>query len=403
MEFKDIKLKKGMTKEEVNELIKDYVLFEDEIYLGASYKHSWKCLKCGEVFKRSFASIRTNLLFDCGCVRYNKIEETYKYKVEKTGEYEYIRSFRKGDTLPNGKVAKSSQYIQIKHKYCCSVYFITLHSLINRGIRCGKCCGSYDRSFAHYIEVELNQPLEKYWDFEKNILNPRFVSVCSNKKAWFKCTKKHYHKSYFSYIKRFKSNIFCPYCCNKKVHIYDSFGYHNFEKVMSWHPDNDISPFKVSRCSGRKFKFICETCGNVFYKRIEDIVLRNQWCPECSMSKGENRIKKWLLENNVKYEYEKKFECLVGLGGNNLSYDFYLPYYNFLIEYQGEQHLKYIKGFHKSKKSFSTQLEHDRRKREYAINNGYGEVLEIWYKNFDNIENILEKQINHSNPTKSGS
>ena len=80
----------------------------------------------------------------------------------------------------------------------------------------------------------------------------------------------------------------------------------------------------------------------------------------------------------------------------NLSYDFYLPQYNLLIEYQGEQHEKYVKGFHKSKRDFERQQEHDRRKKQYAIDNNI-KLLEIWYWDFDNVEDILNKKINHKN------
>lgn len=60
------------------------------------------------------------------------------------------------------------------------------------------------------------------------------------------------------------------------------------------------------------------------------------------------------------------------------------------------QHEKYVKGFHKSKKDFEKQLEHDKRKKEYALLNGYN-FLEIWYWDFDNIEEILLSSLNNTN------
>jgi very-short-patch-repair endonuclease len=74
--------------------------------------------------------------------------------------------------------------------------------------------------------------------------------------------------------------------------------------------------------------------------------------------------------------------------------DFYIPKYNFLIEYQGEQHEKYVVGnFHRSEKDFIRQQEHDKRKREYAKLNDYN-LLEVWYWDFNNIENILDTYLN---------
>ena len=78
--------------------------------------------------------------------------------------------------------------------------------------------------------------------------------------------------------------------------------------------------------------------------------------------------------------------------GGLLSYDFYLPKYNILLECQGIQHEKFTKGFHESEKDFLKQLEHDRRKFEYAMKNNYI-PMEIWYWDIDNIEEILIREL----------
>ncbi|MEL0667630.1 zinc-ribbon domain-containing protein, partial [Clostridioides difficile] len=187
----------------------------------------------------------------------------------------------------------------------------------------------------------------------------------------------------------------CSYCNpsgnNPKVHFKDSFGYNHFDKVISWHKDNIISPFKISPNSHRKIKFICHECGNIFEKQLKD-VHRGQWCVVCSKSKGEKVIETWLIKNNIKYNYEEKFKNLIGLSGGSLSYDFYLQEYKLLIEYQGEFHDGSLLEVCQTEEQYKQQQEHDRRKREYAKNNGY-KLLEIWYWNFDNIEEILDKEI----------
>ena len=81
---------------------------------------------------------------------------------------------------------------------------------------------------------------------------------------------------------------------------------------------------------------------------------------------------------------------MIGLKEGLLSYDFYLPKYNLLIEYQGEYHDGSV---HKeTKERFERQQEHDRRKREYAERNNI-KLLEIWYWDFDNIEEILKEMV----------
>lgn len=411
-------------------------------------------------------------------------EQRYKYEVEKDGDYEYIRAYLKGDKLPNGKIVESSKtsYIQIRHKYCNSIYELQSGSFINRGSRCIRCCKSYENSFAHHIEVELGEPLEKYWDFEKNTLNPYHIYKNSRNKVWIKCQEKDYHESYETDCTRFINGNRCSYCskrkvhpkdsfaqyhidntdkdflekywdweknilnpweispnshkkvwikcqseeinelnglkkkdyhdsnyvvCNdftsgykcsycgnntNKVHSYDSFGYHNFDKVLSWHPDNNISPFRVSFGSKRKFKFICEKCGYIWESSLNNISSNNAWCPKCKMSTGEKAITRWLQVNNIPYKHEITYANLIGVNGGLLSYDFYLPSHNIFIEYQGRQHGEYIPGLHKTYKEFEIQQEHDRRKCEYADKHGI-KLLEIWYWDFDNIEEILEREL----------
>lgn len=75
----------------------------------------------------------------------------------------------------------------------------------------------------------------------------------------------------------------------------------------------------------------------------------------------------------------------------SLSYDFYIPTSNVLIEYQGEQHEKPFNYFG-SEKKLTIQKEHDKRKKIYAESNGIY-LLEIWYWDFNNIEKILTDKL----------
>ena len=67
-----------------------------------------------------------------------------------------------------------------------------------------------------------------------------------------------------------------------------------------------------------------------------------------------------------------------------------MPNINLLIEYQGQYHDG--TAGNQTDEEFKIQKEHDRRKKEYALSNGYN-FLEIWYWDFDNIESILEKYL----------
>lgn len=116
-------------------------------------------------------------------------------------------------------------------------------------------------------------------------------------------------------------------------------------------------------------------------------------CPKCqiSSSKGEQRIEKFLMQNKIEYVAQKKFKELLGTGGGKLSYDFYLPTHNFLIEYQGAQHKRCFDFFGGESRLKNQQI-HDNRKREYAKSKNI-KLLEIWYYENDKIETILENNL----------
>ncbi len=399
----NVHINSSMSKEYINNILNKWIYFVDDKYINAKYKHRWKC-KCGNFIVNSWDNIRrytSNI--KCKSCQRQEIKDGHSRLVHNYDGYKYVNSYFSGDILPDKNIIAKDTYLEVIHKYCGSKYTIKYANFIIYGQECGKCCGSYENSFAYYIEKILGEPLEKYWDFEKNTVNPYHIYKNYNGKVWIKCQseeinklnglkKKDYHGSYEISCNKFVSGKRCGYCKpggkHPKVHPFDSFGYKHFDKVMSWHPDNDISPFRVALNSNDKFKFKCYDCGTFFDTYVYNINTQDSWCSECSMSVGEKSIVKWLRYNGIDYEYEKEYCGLIGIRNGNLSYDFYLPKYNLLIEYQGRQHSEYIPGIHEIYEDFENQKEHDRRKREYAKNNNI-RLLEIWEEDKDNIEEIL--------------
>lgn len=107
-------------------------------------------------------------------------------------------------------------------------------------------------------------------------------------------------------------------------------------------------------------------------------------CPKCNKkrSKGERKISAYLDEKKICYSTEESFNWQSNL---RRRYDFYLPEFNLIIEYMGEQHYKEIDIFNISLKE---QQEIDRVKKEEAILNGFN-YLEICYKDYNHISEIL--------------
>jgi hypothetical protein len=95
-------------------------------------------------------------------------------------------------------------------------------------------------------------------------------------------------------------------------------------------------------------------------------------CIYCKRSSGEEEIEKILIENNVLFKKEYIFDDCKNI--RKLPFDFYLPDYNTLIEYQGVQHHKNIWGQNR----LNIQIATDKIKKEYCFKNNI-HLEEIWY------------------------
>ena len=193
---------------------------------------------------------------------YNKEHEE---KVNNRGDrYIYIGSYHSKEYTIDGKYSKSLSYIRVKCPYCDKEYDITLNAFINRKCKCKKCCNSYENSFAYHIQVELQEPLNKYWDWGDNTVNPYLISKSSMNKINIKCDKKDYHFNYITTCDRFYKGSRCPYCTSKKVHQRDSFGQWLVDEFGKdaieeyWSPKNTLDPFKISKYNKKSIWILCQ-------------------------------------------------------------------------------------------------------------------------------------------------
>lgn len=272
--------------------------------------------------------------------------------------------------------------------------------LFYSGNRCGYC-GNHKvhpkDSFGQWAIDNIDEDfMIKYWS-NKNTVNPWEISQQSNKKVWILCQDKDYHNDEGGYpiaLNNFYNGKRCGYCASQKVHPKDSFGALYPSKAKYWSSNNEKSPYEVLPMCNDEHKFICEKCGEEFERKLFVMTKSNTGvvCKDCQASQLEEKCKTILQKHNIIHIREVIFNDLLGLGNGNLSYDFYLPDYNLLIECQGIQHKEWQKTW-MSKEKFERQLEHDRRKKQYAIDHNIN-FLEIWYYDVDNIEEILIKQLN---------
>jgi len=248
--------------------------------------------------------------------------------------------------------------------------------------------------FVHSLNIHSHSNI-KIW-LVKN--NKKFelidnIYIDSIKKLKFKCLK--CNEFFYSAWRDIKDECGCPYCSGHQAGLSNCLATLNPELSKEWHPVKNgvLTPFDVITGTSKKVWWICSECSHEWPSTVKNRHDKNSGCPECSKSKGEKRISKNFMLKNILFMPQKEFEGLVGINNGSLSYDFYLKQYNLLIEYQGEMHERFCKGIHKTKKDFEKQVEHDRRKKEYALKNNIN-FLEIWYWDFNKIESILDGYLN---------
>ena len=98
-----------------------------------------------------------------------------------------------------------------------------------------------------------------------------------------------------------------------------------------------------------------------------DNFLRGHSCPHCVTSLLENKVKKILDENKIKYIQQKTFDWLRYIG--LLKLDFYLPDFNIAIECQGLQHFRPVEWFD-GKEGFEEIQKRDIIKKNLCEKNG---------------------------------
>lgn len=138
-----------------------------------------------------------------------------------------------------------------------------------------------------------------------------------------------------------------------------------------------------------KVKIICPKHGEFTQRPVEH--LRGCGCQKCKESKGEKKIREYLIENKIKFISQYKFDnCR---NKNPLPFDFYLPELNMCIEYNGAQHYKPIKywGGEETLKKIKFR---DKIKKKYCSNNDINLMI-IRYN--EKIENKLIKIKNLTN------
>ena len=180
-----------------------------------------------------------------------------------------------------------------------------------------------------------------------------------------------FHKTFQSML----TNSTCYYCTNKQKLNEEGFKAslsEEYSLIGEYKNYEDKIKIKHNKCG-----FIWNTTPHKMANYIG--------CPLCNKkrSKGEQKIARWLSNNNYYYETEKSFEWQ---SNKKRRYDFYIPSYNLIIEFMGQQH--YSQSTFLKDSVLEEQQKIDKIKKEECLKIGYL-YKEISYKDYNNIDSIL--------------
>lgn len=161
-------------------------------------------------------------------------------------------------------------------------------------------------------------------------------------------------------------------CGCQNPHAFSDLSGRRFGKLLVKHRVSDyVNP------SGRKLvRYLCECqCGKQVFELAN--TLRNGDVESCECvlrSRGEDYVRSVLASEGITYELHKTFPGCVSPDGNKLSFDFYLPDKNALIECNGIQHYEAVEFFG-GEDRLLRQQEHDALKERFAMSNGYSYLV----------------------------
>lgn len=147
----------------------------------------------------------------------------------------------------------------------------------------------------------------------------------------------------------------------------------------------------------KKVIIICKSHGD--FPQLPQDHLNGSGCPCCKSSRGETFVRSFLDSKGLTYSTQHRFpDCKNPLTGRVLSYDFYVPSQNLLIEFDGEQHYRSRVGKTTGNGHVLTIQDFQRIQHRDDIKNKYAQdknikLCRISYKQLKNVDTILQKEI----------
>lgn len=150
----------------------------------------------------------------------------------------------------------------------------------------------------------------------------------------------------------------------------------------------------IQQLPNNMWKCKCE-CGNYVLVSGKSLLQGHRLSCGCLRSQGEAKLNSILDELNIKYETQKTFEnCRFEDTKGLARFDFYLPEYNILIEYDGEQHYVSKDSGWSNEEQLAYTKQHDEYKNLWCKQNNITLIRIPYYDleklNEEYVKNLLE-------------
>jgi len=377
--------KKLTTKDFKEKILKKYgndfiVLGE---YINTHEKILMKHIPCNTERLIEPNNLLRNRIYRCPVCFGNvqKTTEEFAKEIKETtnGEYELVSEYINNKTK-----------LKILHKKCNLIYEVRPYEFV-AGNRCPDCSKK---------EMHLNHRKTTDWFIEqvKIKLGIDYTVIGNYITTETPIKMKHLicNKEYETTPHVILNGHGCPYCFGNIAYTTKTFKEKIFELV-----GNDYTVLEEYKNSQTRIKIKHEECNKIWNYLPNSFINKNTRCPYCTKTSylGEERIAKWLEENECDYIKQHEFPDCRNI--NPLKFDFKLEDINehgklnkiILIEYDGIQHYEPIYGESK----FLAQQRNDKIKNDYCNSHDNIDLYRIPYWDFDNIETILEDIISKYN------
>lgn len=345
---------------EVYDLVGDEYEFLDP-YAGTDVKIRVKHNTCGRIYEvvpHSFVTCGRRCA-KCRKLSQTKTEDQFKKEIQDLvgTEYVFLESYKQDKTK-----------ILCKHSRCGHEYLVNPRSFLN-GSRCPKCGKEANRLKQTKTHEEFVSEIHALVGNEYTILED-YTNTNTKIMIRHNTCGREYSVRPDSFIRGAR----CKPCRSKQMSIDNTKTTDQFSREVENLTNGDYELVGNYANVKTKVSIKHNTCG-FEYEVYPFLFQRGRRCPRCNKSKGEKLVEYVLQNMGIEYETQVTFEDLKRI--NNLSYDFYLPKYDILIEYQGIQHYQPVEIFG-GEPQFLVQQHSDSIKKEYALENGY-DLVEVPY------------------------